>query len=465
MKKISLFFVFVLFNITLIQAKDGYNIKVKVKGVKDTVCYLANYYGSKQYLKDTANVDDKGNFVFQGQEQLPGGIYIVVLPDKKYFEFIVNKEQKISLETDINDLVKNMKIKGSPENKLFYDYLNFINKKQQEIMPLKETLKKVKNNKDSTNLIQEDIKKINEQVKNYKIKFITDNPKTFIAKIFNASKEIDIPEAPVLGNGKKDSLFACQYYKKHFFDNIDFSDDRLLRTPVFYNKLNQYMTTVIVPHPDTIIKESDAIIEKARDNKEVFKYVVSYLTDKYLTSNIMGYDAIFVHLAEKYYMTNQAYWTSPTNLEKIIKRAKTLRPLLIGEKAPNIMMEDTMGLVYSLYNIKAKYTILLFWNVNCGFCKKEMPKLKKLYDNKSLNTEVYAVYTSTDIKKWKDYIKKENLKWINVGGKKCNINYREVYDVYSVPTLYLLNENKEIIAKKINVDQIQGFIKRDMKHP
>ena len=197
MKKISLLFVFVLFNVLLIQAKDGYNIKVKVKGIKDTICYLANYYGDKQYLKDTANVDSKGNFVFQGQEQLPGGIYIIVLPDKKYFEFIVNKEQRFSLETDINDLVKNMKIKGSPENKLFYDYLNFINKKQQEIMPLKETLKNIKNNKDSTNLIQKNIKEINEQVKSYKIKFIDDNPKTFIAKIFNASKEIDIPESPV----------------------------------------------------------------------------------------------------------------------------------------------------------------------------------------------------------------------------------------------------------------------------
>jgi|AntAceMinimDraft_17_1070374.scaffolds.fasta_scaffold00593_1 thiol-disulfide isomerase/thioredoxin len=465
MKKISLLFVFVLFNVLLIQAKDGYNIKVKVKGIKDTICYLANYYGDKQYLKDTANVDSKGNFVFQGQEQLPGGIYIIVLPDKKYFEFIVNKEQRFSLETDINDLVKNMKIKGSPENKLFYDYLNFINKKQQEIMPLKETLKNIKNNKDSTNLIQKNIKEINEQVKSYKIKFIDDNPKTFIAKIFNASKEIDIPESPVLENGKKDSLFAYKYYKKHFFDNIDFTDDRLLRTPVFSNKLNQYMTTVIVPHPDTIIKESDAIIEKALTNKEIFKYVVSFLTNKYLTSNIMGYDAIFVHLAEKYYMTNQAYWVSPANLKKIIKKAKTLKPLLIGKKAPNLIMEDTIGLVYSLYNIKAKYTIILFWNVNCGFCKKEMPKLKKLYDNKSLKTEVYAVYTSTDIEKWKDYIKKEKLKWINVGGKKCNINYRKVYDVYSVPTLYLLNENKEIIAKKINIYQIQGFIKRDMKHP
>ena len=52
-------------------AEDGYTIRIKVNGLKDTVCYLANYYGTKQYYKDTAKVDANGVFIFKGEKELP----------------------------------------------------------------------------------------------------------------------------------------------------------------------------------------------------------------------------------------------------------------------------------------------------------------------------------------------------------------------------------------------------------
>src|SRR6478752_7729623 len=83
---------------------QGYKINVKVKGLQDTVCYLAHHFGDKQLLDDTARVDSKGAFVFEGKKALHGGIYLVVLPGKRYFEFLVN-EQNFSLETDTLDYV------------------------------------------------------------------------------------------------------------------------------------------------------------------------------------------------------------------------------------------------------------------------------------------------------------------------------------------------------------------------
>jgi hypothetical protein len=104
----------------------GYEIKVNVKGLSDSTCQLAYYFGDKQYIKDSAKADTKGNLVFKGDEELPGGIYMVVLPGKKYFEMIVDKEQYFNLETDNADLVANMKVKGSKDNEVFYDYLRWI---------------------------------------------------------------------------------------------------------------------------------------------------------------------------------------------------------------------------------------------------------------------------------------------------------------------------------------------------
>ena len=52
--------------------KSGYQIIIHVPAMKDTPCYLANYYGDKQYIKDTVKSDAAGTVVFQGKQALPG---------------------------------------------------------------------------------------------------------------------------------------------------------------------------------------------------------------------------------------------------------------------------------------------------------------------------------------------------------------------------------------------------------
>lgn len=472
--EVKLFLILLMVPAIIFAQKPKYSFKVKVNGLKDTVCYLGHYYGDKQYIKDTAKVDSKGNFEFSGEDALPGGIYLIIVPAKKYFEIIVDRELFFSIETDTSDFVGKMKIKGSTDNKLFYDYLNYINQKQKEAAPLSNALKKFKenkdsltgfkDNKDSIKLIKDKLSEIDSEVKKYKLDYIDANSGTFLAKVFKASYEPEIPEAPLLPNGRKDSNYVYKQYKKHFLDNIDFSDDRLLRTPVFHNKIKQYITTLVVQIPDSINKEADSLIEKARANKEVFKYVVWFLTNWSETSEIMGFDAIFVHLVEKYYMTNQAYWITPSIQEKITKRAEILKNILIGVKPPNLTLLDSNYLYISMYSIPVKYLVLLFWEPSCGHCKKEVPKLKALYDSlKSKSFEVYAVCGENKLKEWKDFIKEYNLNWINVMDMQNESGFRTTYDIYSTPVIYLLDENKKILAKRLNVDQLRGFMERILK--
>ncbi|MEI6764905.1 MAG: redoxin domain-containing protein [Bacteroidota bacterium] len=444
----------------------GFKIKVKVKGLADSACYLGNYYGQHQYIKDTVKANAAGELVFEGTEDLPGGIYFVVLPKKKFFEFIVNKEQVFSLETDTSDFVRNMKVKGSPENQLFYDYLRFISDKQKQYEGLKGHLDKLKDNKDSTAVIRKQMDDIDKSVRDYKTNLITNHPETFMSRFMLASKDPDVPDAPILSNGRKDSTFTYYYYRNHYWDNIDFSDDRILRTPVFYNRIKQYFDNVIPQMPDSIIFESDRIIEKARANKEMFKYVIWYLTYTYETSDVMGYDAIFVHLVEKYYMTNQAYWISAKVLENITKRAMKLKPILIGQPAPNMIMQDTTLQLRSMYSLTSHYTILLFWDWSCGHCKAEMPKVKEFYEQKkdSMNFEIFGVCTDTNLMEMKKFLRTYQMHWINVNGPRTITgNASEAYDIYSTPVIYLLDDKKVILAKRLSIEQVADFIRRDMK--
>jgi peroxiredoxin len=447
------------------ESSEGYNIKITAKGLKpSSMCQLARYYGDKQYIVDSAKVNDKGEVVFKGEEKWPQGIYLFVPPGKnKYFDFVMDEGQNFSIETDTMNFIKSMKVKGSEENKFFYEYQNFMSGKQKQIEPLQGMYKRLKDkNNDSLKIVQEKITEIDKEVKEYKLNFIKNNPKTFVAKLFKAMEEPEIPEAPLLPNGKKDTTFAYRYYKAHFFDNFDLTDDRLLRSPIFHNKIKQYMEKLTPQTPDSISVAADYIIEKSRPNQEVFKYLVYWLTYTYESSKIMGMDAVFVHMVDKYYVTKQAFWVDSTQQYKITKRGAELKPLLLGKKAPYINMADSTGKSISLYDIKSKYTVVVFWDHDCGHCKKEIPKLHEAYVSKlkAKGVAVYAIETENKPAEWKKFIKANNLNWMNVqepDDYKRAVT-KKIYDIYSTPVIYLLDENKIIKAKRIESEQLDGLI-------
>lgn len=441
---------------------EGHEIKVTVKGFKEgSTCILGNYYGDKQYIKDSAKVGPKGEMIFKGEKKYEQGVYFILPENKKYFDIIMDADQHFTLETDTLDYIKNMKVKTSEENSFFFNYQRFITEQQQMAEPLRAQLKKTKD-KDSIKIISNKLNKIDTTVISYKKNFIKEHPKTFIAKLFTAMEDPVIPETPTLPSGQKDTLFPYRYYKAHFFDNIDFNDERLLYSPVFHPKIKQYMERMTMQVPDSLNASADYLVEKARNNTELFKYVVYWLTLNYESSKIMGMDAVFVHMVEKYYVTNQAYWVDSTQLHKIANRAYTLKPILIGKKAPPISMVDSTNKPISLYDIKAKYTVVIFWDEDCGHCQKEVPKLKELYDSKlkAMGVQVYAVATEEKFKEWKKFIVDHQLNWINVhqtDDYKRAVT-KKIYDIISTPYIYLLDENKIIKAKHIDVEQLGNLI-------
>nr|MBK9650960.1 TlpA family protein disulfide reductase [Bacteroidota bacterium] len=149
---------------------------------------------------------------------------------------------------------------------------------------------------------------------------------------------------------------------------------------------------------------------------------------------------------------------------KIQSRAAQLDPILIGKKPRNIVLQDTNGVYQSMYDIKAKYTVLLFWEPDCGHCQKVVPKVKEFYDRmKSKGVEVYASDTETEGEKWRKFIREKNLDFINVMDPNLRDNFRHDFDVSTTPQLFLLDKDKKIIAKKIEIDQIEEMINREMK--
>jgi hypothetical protein len=349
---------------------------------------IAYYYSNGTYLKDTLDVDGSGRCVYKAPADLQRGLYVFVISDKVYFDFVINNDRKFSLETDALDPINKMIIKDSPENQLFYQYLRYNRTKYNEIQAVQDQYKQAGEPKDSASIYSEKINQINKELIKFKLDIVKDQPDSFTALMINAMREPEIIDFPTLPDGRRDSTAAYQYYKSHFWDGTNFTDDRLLRTPVFHNKLKKYFDNVVIQQTDTIIREIDLMVEKCRPNPEMFKYLVWFFTYTYENSEIMGFDKIFVHVVDKYYITGQATWVTEDVKEKIIKKANKMRPLLIGEKAPNMIMLDTNNQLVSMHHINAKYLILLFWDPDCSHCEHEIPIIESFY---KANKEKYGL--------------------------------------------------------------------------
>jgi predicted alpha/beta superfamily hydrolase len=62
------------------------------------------------------------------------------------------------------------------------------------------------------------------------------------------------------------------------------------------------------------------------------------------------------------------------------------------------------------------------------------------------------------LEKYQKYIIENKLDWINVyDGVHIN-NLKEKYDIYSTPVIYVLDKNKVIKAKRIEVEQIKSIL-------
>lgn len=460
------------------KTKDAYQINITLKGFPNQKFYLGNYFGDKQYLRDSGSTDAAGKIVFRGVEPLEGGIYLIATAQKSLmFDFVIT-EQFFTLETDSADLIQNMKVKGSTENEVFFTYTRYTSVKGKIAYELDEKIKAAKANGDtaSQRKLETEYRKITSDLFEYRKELMKAHPTVLLSKIFRMMTDIDIPEAPRNEKGEIiDSNFQYQYYYKHYFDNFDWSDERLVRTPVFHGKLEGFMKRLTPQIPDSIIKSADIVLGKAAAGKENFKYCLFWITNHYETSQFMGMDKVFVHMVDNYYGKGKAFWADETVIAKMQDRANNLRNNLLGNKAPNLTMLDTAHVYHSLYNTRAKYTLVVFWDAGCGKCKEELPKLKTIYEEyngtaKEKPTkpgtlpapklfDIYGVSLTPNGEDWLKYLRENKLPWLNVYDPNNETGFRRLYDIYSTPVLYILDENKKIIAKRISADQIKEIIK------
>ncbi len=451
------------------QVKSGYDIDLTIRGLGDSTIFLAYHLGDKQYIWDTVKLDRGGHARLTGTEQLPQGIYMIVLPGRTYFEMLISKDQSFSLTCSFSDYFNTLRFSGSDENSAFLDYQKKWMVMQQQASAIARRLQNNKQNADSVSILTNEQKLQENRMKAYLKDVASSNDDNLLSALVKALLPLETPQFSIPPGVKNpDSVRWVRNYmynKDHFFDNIDLADERLIRTPILQARLNTFFTNVVLQSADSINKEIDRIYKMCSGNYQVFQFVSVFLFNHFRESEIMGHDAVVVKLADDIYLSGKADWVSQEFKDDLKKQVDLIRPNLIGKTAQNLVMDSYKGIFVSLYDIEKDFTILYFWEPDCSHCLEATPKLKDYYAKaKNQGIEVFAVCTTADKEKWSKYIEDNRLTWINGWDPERASHFDYYYNVQSTPMIYILDKNKKIIAKKISVENIGPFIDNYRKY-
>lgn len=434
--------------------------------------YLASHYGKYQTLLDSVKGNAEGQLLFKKDQKYIEGIYMLVTPDKKIeLEFLMDLNQKFKIKVT-NPSEKTVIISNSVLNQDFNNFNSFFKNKMESIKSLEKSLANQKNKQDST-LVIADLKKIQAEINRFKNEYIKANPGNTMALLFSMSQPIDNflnkPEDEKLAS-KTDSI---GYLKKHFFDGINLKDARLLRNPFLENRISTYFNTFVSVTPEAVTQEITQLLNQTDlPNGEVFKYLSLHFIDLYSEPKIMGMDRVFINIYNTYFKNKEYPWLQLKQKEFFKFKVSSIKDNLVGNKGRNLFMLTQDQKRIDLYDIKAKYTVVAFWDPTCGHCATEIPKILQLYNSewKQKGVVVFAINNNTnEMVKWKEFIEKEKLSdWANVypattvtgNYTKEDVDFQTLYNVRQTPVVYLLDQDKKIIAKKVGVENYTKIIEQ-----
>jgi peroxiredoxin len=462
---IKSFFLLVLF-LPLLVFGQNFRLEVELNSAAGKEVFLANYYLGNIYAKDTIRFDEQGRGVFAADSLLPQGLYKIYLDENNHFDFLLGNDQQLSIK-NITFSSSSVQATGSEETEAFFEYTGFLGNLQQKSAEIRKQMETASSEEKVQ--LQKELAGLTSQLHNYWDKLENDLPNSFLAKFVKSNyvPTLDVSSLPGEVQNNDSLLLLARFYhqQRHFWDNFDYTDERFLYTPFFKQKLETWFTKVLYQNYDSVKVPVFRFIEEVKPHPRIFQFATSYFLNSAINSNIMGMDALFVDIAKKYYLSGEAFWASDESLEKIRDNVLFLEHNLIGKTAPDLTLENFDGEYINLHQINAKYTLVLIYEPNCSHCNVFVPRLYadvyQIFKDKGL--EVFAIYSMDNKAEWTEFLSEHNMfDWINVWDEHHVSRFKILYDGRKTPGIYVLDENKKIIAKKMAVEQVKQLLEHKL---
>lgn len=436
-----------------------YDIKITIRGFQSEKALLGYYYGDKTYVVDSAKVDTKsGKMRFFGNRKLLEGVYFVANTEGVILDFIVNGWKDFSISTDSKALLDSASVFRSEENKYYFDYLKTVKKKQSEIKKLQIDLSLLQYNKDyeTFNLYQRKIIEKYRFIDNLTYSSMMRYPDLFFTKLINANRTPSVSDdiRPFDDSGKPNPTYYY-YGCRHFWDEFDFNDTRLLRSKVYVQKVRQYLDQILHSDIDSMKRYSDFLLSKSKVTLEFYQSTLNCVT-QFFESRIAqpNGDKMYIYMVENYHQRTGS-GASTSKLNEMYEKVKHLKAYTIGQKAPDLQFLDKEGYTRCLNENKGKWTLLYFNDSELETVRSNLNLFNELCkDNELKEVKGYSV-SRNGLNQWLSLAKLKTE--IVFGGEVTQNEHTYIYN--ECPIFYLLNKDHKIVERANTLDEMKKILR------
>jgi thiol-disulfide isomerase/thioredoxin len=420
---------------------------------------LLGVFADQNFVADTSSMSATGYVHFERKSGAPykPGLYFLVLPDRNNVTVLLTEtDQNVTLRTRASDLVGAMEVTGSPENELFFEFQRYQNQLEQQYNMLGQQLRS-ETNPQKAEMLAAQQSQLLEQRDQRIAELPSKYPNLFFPKFKIAGQNPKLPNFRK-PNGNLDTLATAHYFRIHFWDGFDFSDGRLMRTPVFMNKMKRFMKDLTLQKPDSVIISTDFLLQKTLINKELFEFSANWIAIQYkpAKATMMDAERVYMHVVENYFTPERAFWSTAEELKNLREDFPKMRASLLGNLGQNVWGTAENGTRYALHDIKSQLKIVYIYSPDCEHCQEETPKLAAFYNEwRSRGVEIFSIASMAEVGKWKDFRKKYGVNWAqDVIDPQLESQYHMKYHIDITPEIYLLDKNNIIIAKNLKPEQL-----------
>lgn len=261
-----------------------------------------------------------------------------------------------------------------------------------------------------------------------------------------------------------------EYLIKHFWENYDFTDTVAISKPEYAEQiLVNYLSMLTAADEVTARNCLGQLAEDMRKDSVVYAWFDEKL-EHYL------YDPNSPMRNEEYYIAVLEGMLNSGKYQLVEKIRPEFRMHMLlknrkGNRAENFSFMLKGGKKASLYDLKSTFTLLLLYDPECENCRHAIDEMVHSSVIQDLTTithtvreapmKVLTVCVEHDTDSWQQHLSMLPEHWLNGFDEKHQIRDKELYDLRSFPSLYLLDRDKRVILKDVDVqDVIDYFTKQ-----
>ena len=269
-------------------------------------------------------------------------------------------------------------------------------------------------------------------------------------------KQFKIAEIPVYIASTDEQ---ADYMAINYWMNLDFSDSSSVKDSDIKELFLTDYTLLVSSREEDVIRKSFALLLKNSAKQEaVREFFISELEDLlYNPNSKLRNDNVYAVFLEQLLDEN----IDDLRRSKYLSDLNIVNQNRVGSKSNDFNYTLINGKTASLHKTKAEMTLLFFFNPDCHTCEDYIASIQNENSNinkyiKSGKIKVLAVYPDEEVDLWREKYDKIPASWVNCYDKEQIL--RSLYDLRAIPSVYLLDSDKNVILKDVYIEAVEEFL-------